>query len=88
MNIQLTEGYTDYDKALYYTYCCNWDQLLILMVQTKDEVFSKRIEHFMHAYKYAKDLAEVDKQLQLMFQYIDHATQKSYEAYQHEQVQM
>ncbi|MCP8968151.1 YhdB family protein [Ectobacillus ponti] len=70
--------YTDYDKALYYTYCCSWDQLLVLMVQTEDEVFSKRIEHFLHAYKYSKDLSEVDKQLQLLFQYIDHASQKAY----------
>ncbi|MFD3447219.1 YhdB family protein [Microbacteriaceae bacterium 4G12] len=70
--------YNDYDKALYYTYCGNWDELLVLMVQTKDELFSKRIEHFLHAYQYAKDLASVDKHLQLLFQYIDHATQKAY----------
>ncbi|MGQ0454354.1 YhdB family protein, partial [Bacillus sp. SS-TM] len=25
------------DKALYYTYCCNWDKLLVLMVQTNDQ---------------------------------------------------
>ncbi|MFX3622966.1 MAG: YhdB family protein [Ectobacillus sp.] len=80
--------YNDYDKALYYTYCCNWEQLTILMVQTKDEVFSKRIEHFLHAYKYAKDLAEVDKQLQLMFQYIDHAAQKAYAEQIEEQLQL
>ncbi|MCT4571550.1 YhdB family protein, partial [Bacillus thuringiensis] len=27
------QTYNDYDKALYYTYCCNWDKLLVLMVQ-------------------------------------------------------
>ncbi len=79
------DTYTDYDKALYYTYCCNWDELLILMVQTQDEVFSKRIEHFLHAYKYARNLSEVDKQLQLMFQYIDHASQKAYSEYANEE---
>ncbi|EEM06759.1 hypothetical protein bmyco0003_6680 [Bacillus pseudomycoides] len=48
------------------------------MVQTDDQLFSKRIEHFLHAYKYGKELPEVDKQLQLLFQYIDHASQKSH----------
>ncbi|MFD0772117.1 YhdB family protein [Bacillus sp. CGMCC 1.60114] len=82
--------YTDYDKALYYTYCCNWEKLLVLMVQTEDELFSKRIEHFLHAYQYGKDLSEVDQKLQLLFQYIDHATQKTYteQAEQAEQVHM
>ncbi|MDC2867657.1 MULTISPECIES: YhdB family protein [unclassified Bacillus (in: firmicutes)] len=70
--------YTDYDKALYYTYCCNWEKLLVLMVQTEDQLFSKRIEHFLHSYQYSNDLSEIDKQLQLLFQYIDHATQKTY----------
>lgn len=69
---------SDYDKALYYTYNCDWDELLVLMVRTKDELFSKRIEHFLHAFKYAKDLRIVDQHLQLMFQYIDHASQKLY----------
>ncbi|AZQ48993.1 TPA: hypothetical protein ROY30_004678 [Bacillus cereus] len=72
------QTYNDYDKALYYTYCCNWDKLLVLMVQTNDQLFSKRIEHFLHAYQYSKELPEVDKQLQLLFQYIDHASQKSH----------
>ncbi|WP_020062484.1 YhdB family protein [Bacillus sp. 123MFChir2] len=70
--------YTDYDKALYYTYCCDWEKLLVLMVQTEDQLFSKRIEHFLHSYQYSNDLSEIDKQLQLLFQYIDHATQKTY----------
>jgi len=48
------------------------------MVQTDDQLLSKRIEHFLHAYKYGKELPEVDKQLQLLFQYIDHASQKSH----------
>lgn len=81
------QTYNDYDKALYYTYCCNWDKLLVLMVQTNDQLFSKRIEHFLHAYQYSKELPEVDKQLQLLFQYIDYASQKSH-IEEVEQIQM
>ncbi|MGY0012918.1 YhdB family protein [Bacillus anthracis] len=81
------QTYNDYDKALYYTYCCNWDKLLVLMVQTNDQLFSKRIEHFLHAYQYSKELPEVDKQLRLLFQYIDHASQKSH-IEEVEQIQM
>ncbi|MGE1099199.1 YhdB family protein, partial [Bacillus altitudinis] len=55
------QTYNDYDKALYYTYSCNWDKLLVLMVQTNDQLFSKRIEHFLHAYQYSKEMPEVDK---------------------------
>ncbi|MCY8281280.1 YhdB family protein, partial [Bacillus inaquosorum] len=38
--------YADYDKALYYTHRSQWDNLLILMVRTEDDLLSKRIEHF------------------------------------------
>jgi uncharacterized membrane protein len=65
---------SDYDLALYYTYCCQWDKLLALMVNTKDEVFSKRIEHFLHAFKYERNLSVIDEKLKSMFQHIDHAT--------------
>jgi YhdB-like protein len=70
--------YNDYDKALFFTYSCNWDELMMLMVQTKDELFSKRIEHFLHAFKYERDLSVVNDKLQLLFQYIDHAQQTDY----------
>ncbi|MGM9987544.1 MAG: YhdB family protein [Bacillaceae bacterium] len=65
----------DYDKALLYTYSCRWDQLLVLMVQTEDEIFSKKIEHFLHAFKYERDLQVVDGKLNQLLQYIDHATE-------------
>ena len=46
--------------------------------------FKRTINYFLnvlsilHAYQYSKELPEVDKQLQLLFQYIDHASQKSH----------
>lgn len=71
---------SDYDLALYYTYSCEWDKLVVLMVNTKDELFSKRIEHFLHAFKYERDLAVIDEKLKSMFQHIEHATREhSYE---------
>ncbi|SPT92971.1 YhdB [Bacillus tequilensis] len=33
--------YADYDKALYYTHRSQWDNLLILMVRTEDDLLSK-----------------------------------------------
>ena len=45
----------DYDRALYYTHRSEWDNLLILMVRTKDHFLAKKIEHFLHAYNFEKD---------------------------------
>ena len=81
------QTYNDYDKALYYTYCCNWDKLLVLMVQTNDQLFSKRIEHFLHAYQYSKELPEVDKQLQPYFNILTTHPKKSH-VEEVEQIQM
>lgn len=36
----------DYDKALYYTLWGQWDDLLVLMVRTKDDMLSKKIPAF------------------------------------------
>jgi hypothetical protein len=46
------------------------------MVNTKDDLFSKRIEHFLHAFKYERDLAVIDEKLKGMFQHIEHATRE------------
>ena len=71
------QTYNDYDKALYYTYCCNWDKLLVLMVQTNDQLFSKRIEHFYTLINTARNCQKLINNCAL-FQYIDHASQKSH----------
>ncbi|WP_062352390.1 YhdB family protein [Bacillus kwashiorkori] len=63
----------DYDRALYYTYRSEWDNLLILMVRTKDDFLSKKIEHFLHAYHYQHDYAIVEKYLFALLHYIEHA---------------
>jgi hypothetical protein len=69
----------DYDKALYYTYRSEWDNLLILMVRTKDDLLSKKIEHFLHAYNFEKDYSIVQKRLNALLRYIEHALEISEE---------
>lgn len=63
----------DYDRALYYTHRSEWDNLLILMVRTKDQFLSKKIEHFLHAYNFEKDYSVIEKHLYSLLRYIDHA---------------
>jgi hypothetical protein len=63
----------DYDRALYYTHRSEWDNLLILMVRTKDQFLSKKIEHFLHAYNFEKDYSVIEKKLYSLLRYIDHA---------------
>ncbi|WP_243387478.1 YhdB family protein [Bacillus kexueae] len=64
----------DYDKALYYTHRSQWDNLLILMVRTQDDLLSKRIEHFLHAYNFEHDYRVIEEKLYALLRYIDHAT--------------
>ncbi|WP_409291647.1 YhdB family protein [Peribacillus sp. SCS-37] len=64
----------DYDRALYYTHRSEWDNLLILMVRTKDQFLSKKIEMFLHSYHFEQDYAVIEKHLYGLLRYIDHAT--------------
>lgn len=65
----------DYDKALYFTNCSAWDDLLVLMVRTKDDVLSKKIEHFLHACHFESDWGVITKKQLDLFQYLDHAVE-------------
>ncbi|WML43183.1 YhdB family protein [Neobacillus sp. PS3-40] len=65
----------DYDRALYYTHRSEWDNLLILMVRTKDQFLSKKIEHFLHAYNFEDDYSVIQDHLYLLLRYIDHANE-------------
>ncbi len=65
----------DYDKALYYTHRSEWDNLIILMVRTKDHMLSKRIERFLHAYKFSKDYSLIERELYALLRYLEHATE-------------
>lgn len=68
---------TDYDVALFYTHRSEWDQLLILMVRTKDHILSKKIEHFLHAYHYENDYQVIEQKLYTLLRYLDHAAKST-----------
>ncbi len=66
----------DYDKALYYTLWGQWDELLILMVRTKDDFLSKKIEKFLNAYHYSLDEEKIMRTHDQLLYYLDHAMQQ------------
>lgn len=44
---------SDYDKAVYYLVEKQWDNLFLLMIQTKDDFLSMRIHHFLADFEFA-----------------------------------
>lgn len=67
----------DYDKALYYILWGQWDDLLVLMVRTDDDMLSKKIHLFLSAYHYSPDQAKVIQSHENLLNYIDHAMKNS-----------
>ncbi|RST75119.1 hypothetical protein D4T97_007605 [Siminovitchia acidinfaciens] len=63
----------DYDKALYYTHRSEWDNLIVLMVRTKDDMLSKRIERFLHAYYFSRDYSLIERQLFSLLRFLEYA---------------
>ncbi|RWR14632.1 YhdB family protein [Siminovitchia fortis] len=63
----------DYDRALYYTHRSEWDNLIVLMVRTKDDMLSKRIEHFLHAYYFSRDYSLIERRLFSLLRFLEHA---------------
>ncbi|GGM25852.1 hypothetical protein GCM10011351_09390 [Paraliobacillus quinghaiensis] len=63
----------DYDKALYFTLWGQWDDLLVLMVRTNDDILSKKIETFLHAFHYSRDDQQIMNNHDSLLHYIDHA---------------
>lgn len=63
----------DYDKALHFMIWGQWDDLLVLMVRTRDHFLSKKIESFLHACYYPGHESEMLKSHESLLSYIDHA---------------
>ncbi|WP_373895605.1 YhdB family protein [Virgibacillus natechei] len=63
----------DYDKALYYTLWGQWDDLLVVMVRTEDDMLSKKIQLFLNAYHYSLDQEKIMNSHDTLLYYIDHA---------------
>lgn len=70
---------SDYERALFYIQNTEWDNLLILMVRTKDQFLAKKIEHFLHAYYYAKKKKSVEDKLLILLKYLDFTSCRSAE---------
>lgn len=63
----------DYDKALYYTLWGQWDELLVLMVRTDDDMLSKKIQLFLNAYHYSTNQTRIMESHDNLLYYVDHA---------------
>lgn len=63
----------DYDRALYYAHRSQWDDLLVLMVRTKDDLLSKKIEDLLTAYHFSNDLSVIERKLYSLLRYVEHA---------------
>lgn len=63
----------DYDKALHYTIWGQWDDLLVLMIRTNDDLLSKKIEHFLYAFHFYKTQGNLIDTHEALLHYIDHA---------------
>ena len=66
-------SFPDYDKALYYTLWGQWDDLLLLMVRTKDDILSKKIHLFLNNFHYSSDQLKIIEAHDNLLDYVDHA---------------
>lgn len=69
----------DYEKALHFMIWGQWDDLLVLMVRTRDEFLSKKIETFLHSCYYPSQQSEMLQSHEALLSYIDHAQNTSVE---------
>lgn len=63
----------DYEQALHYVLWGKWDELFTLMLRSHDDLLSKRIEHFLHAYYYALNQTEIVEKHDQLIAYLDFA---------------
>lgn len=74
----------DYEYALHYILWGKWDDLFTLMLRTNDDLLSKRIQLFLHAYFYASKQSEIIHTHDDLLFYIDHAIDVNQHSLQHE----
>ncbi|MBH0228647.1 YhdB family protein [Halobacillus yeomjeoni] len=63
----------DYEKALHFMIWGQWDDLLVLMVRTRDHFLSKKIETFLHSCYYPSNEIEMLESHENLLNYLDHA---------------
>ncbi len=64
--------YTDYDRTLLYLYRNSWDDLLILMVRSKDDLLSQKIKKFLKGIHYPEQQEQTANQYVELFRYAEH----------------
>jgi len=64
---------TDYERSILYIQHAEWDNLLILMVRTRDHFLAKKIEKFLHAYHYICNNEEIENNLCELLNYLNHS---------------
>lgn len=62
----------DYDKALYYTIWQQWDDLIVIMVRTNDDLLAKKINNFLCAFQSEKNNTKIIQQHENLLHYLDH----------------
>lgn len=72
----------DYERALYYTLWGQWDDLLVLMVRTEDDMLSKKIHLFLNSYHFELDQDKVIIFHDDLLDYVDHAMYQTVEPIQ------
>lgn len=65
----------DYDKALYYTLWGSWDDLLLIMDRTEDDLLSRKIGQFLNEYNASINKAKINAFHDDLLHYLDHAMQ-------------
>jgi len=65
----------DYDKALYCTLWGHWDDLVMVMAKTEDDLLSKKIKDFLTQYHFSLDEQHIIQAHHQLLYYIDHAMQ-------------
>lgn len=63
----------DYERALYYTLWGQWDDLLVLMVRTEDDMLAKKIHLFLNSYHFEINENKIIFLHDDLLDYVDHA---------------
>jgi len=62
----------DYDRTLLYLYRHSWDDMLILMVRTKDDLLSKKIKSLLKGIHYPQAQETTAYHYAELFRYTEH----------------
>ncbi|PPA72445.1 YhdB family protein [Jeotgalibacillus proteolyticus] len=64
--------YNDYERTLLYLYRHSWDDMLILMVRSKDDLLSKKIKSLLKGIHYPQTQETTAYHYTELFRYAEH----------------